>query len=44
MTPDDQDLVRARQRGRATVMAILMGLFVILIFFVSIAKISAGHK
>ena len=42
MTPDD-DLVRARQRGRAIVMALLLGAFVILVFFISIAKIRAGH-
>ena len=42
MTPDD-DLIRARQRGRAIVMALLLGAFVILVFFISIAKIRAGH-
>ena len=42
MTPDD-DLIRSRQRGRAIVMALILGAFVILVFFISIAKIKAGH-
>lgn len=44
MTPDEEQLVRTRQRGRATVMGLLMGAFAILIFFVAIAKIKAGHS
>ncbi len=44
MTHDDEDLVRARQRGRATVMALLLGAFVLLVFLISIAKIRAGHQ
>ena len=44
MTPQDEDLVRARQRGRATVMALLLGAFVLLVFLISIAKIKAGHQ
>lgn len=43
MTPDDEELIRGRQKGRATVMALLLGALVILIFAVSIAKIRAGH-
>lgn len=44
MTPKEpnrelQDLIRKRQRGRALVMALLLGALVILIFAVSIAKI-----
>jgi hypothetical protein len=42
MTPDEQDLVRRRQRGRAIVMALLLGAFVVLVFFISIAKIRQG--
>lgn len=41
--PSDEDLIRSRQRGRAIVMALLLGGFVILVFFISIAKIRAGH-
>ncbi|MFM9829337.1 MAG: hypothetical protein ACKVOB_11435 [Sphingomonas sp.] len=37
---DDQ--IRARQRGRATVMAVALGAFVVLLFAISIAKIKAG--
>jgi hypothetical protein len=43
MIPDDQDLIRRRQHGRAVVMALLLGALVILVFAVSIAKIKAGH-
>ena len=42
--PDAQDAVRKRQRGRAVVMAVLLGALVVLIFFVTIAKIRAGLK
>lgn len=38
-----EELIRRRQRGRAVVMAVLLGLLVALIFFVSIAKIKAGQ-
>lgn len=34
--------IRRRQKARATIMAVLMGALVILIFAVSIAKIRAG--
>jgi hypothetical protein len=43
MTPDDQDMIRRRQKSRAIVMALLLGALVVLIFAVSIAKIKAGH-
>ena len=42
MTPDDQDMIRRRQRSRSLVMAVLLGALVILLFAVSIAKIKAG--
>jgi len=53
MTPDEprvapapavvtEDVIRRRQRGRARVMALLLGAFVILVFAISIAKIQAG--
>ena len=44
-TPDplrEEDLIRSRQRGRARIMAVLLGAFVILVFAISIAKIRAG--
>jgi len=34
----DEEEVRRRQRGRALVMAVLLGLFVILVYAVTIAK------
>ena len=37
MTPEDE-LIRKRQRGRARVMAILLGAFVVLLFFITVAK------
>ena len=46
MNQDDDrirgDLIRARQKSRATVMAVLLGAFVILVFAISIVKIRAG--
>lgn len=42
MRQDDEDLVRARQRSRAIVMAVLLGLFVILVFAISLVKIQQG--
>ena len=41
MNPDD-DLIRKRQKARATVVALLLGAFVVLIFFITIAKIQQG--
>ena len=38
----DDDLIRARQRSRALVLALILGAFVILVFVISIAKIKAG--
>jgi hypothetical protein len=40
MTPRDEDEVRRRQKGRALVMALLLGAFVILIYAISIAKMA----
>jgi hypothetical protein len=42
MTPQEEEKVRARQRSRSLVMALLLGAFVILMFGISIAKIQAG--
>ena len=42
MTPDDQDLIRARQQSRARVMALLLGALVILVFAIAIVKIREG--
>jgi hypothetical protein len=44
MTPDRDDLVRARQLARARVMALLLGAFVLLVFFITIAKLRHGHS
>jgi len=35
---DEDELVRKRQRDRARIMALLLGGFVILMFFITIAK------
>jgi hypothetical protein len=43
MTPDDEDLVRARQRDRARIMAILLALFVVLMFAITIAKMAVNR-
>ena len=42
MTPEEEDLLRARQKSRARVMAVLLLAFVVLVFAISIVKISAG--
>ncbi|MHA6722052.1 hypothetical protein [Sphingomonas sp. RS2018] len=42
MTPKDQNDLRARQRSRARVMALLLGAFCLLMFFITISKIRAG--
>ena len=43
MTPDDQDLVRARQRERARITALLLGAFVVLMFAITIAKMAINQ-
>ena len=34
----DEELIRARQRARARITALLLGAFVVLLFFITIAK------
>jgi hypothetical protein len=43
MNDDSTDLIRARQRGRARLMALLLGGFVVLVFAISIVKMQIGH-
>jgi len=43
MIPQDDDLVRAHQRSRAKVTAVLLGAFVILMFAITIAKMAIGR-
>ena len=38
----EQEIVRARQRERAKIMAWLLGAFVILLFLITLAKIGMG--
>lgn len=40
MTDHELELIRARQRARARIMALLLGAFAILLFFITIAKTS----
>ena len=42
MSPEEQDLIRNRQKSRAQVMAWLLGAFVLLMFAITIVKIRAG--
>lgn len=42
MTKDEQDLIRRRQKARAIVVALLLGAFVVLVFFITIARIKQG--
>ncbi len=43
MMPQDDDLVRARQRSRAKVTAILLLAFVVLMFAITIAKMAIAR-
>lgn len=43
MTPIDPDEANRRRRSRANVMAILLGIFVILMFAITIAKMSIAQ-
>nr|WP_294846672.1 hypothetical protein [uncultured Sphingomonas sp.] len=38
MNPDHEDMIRKRQREGARVLAILLGLFVVLVFAITIGK------
>jgi len=42
MTPEEQDLVRKRQKSRAVVMGLLLIAFVVLIYGITIAKMSGS--
>jgi len=42
MTPQEEKIVRQRQKSRALVVALMLGAFVILIYGISIAKIAGG--
>ena len=41
--PSETDLIRSRQRARARLMGVLLALFVVLVFAISIVKIKLGH-
>ena len=43
MPQHDDELIRKRQRERAKVMAILLGLFVVLMFAITIAKMTINQ-
>jgi hypothetical protein len=47
MNPEDPPVtdaeIRRRQRGRAAVMGVLLGLFVILVFAITIAKMTVNR-
>ena len=40
--PAREEVVRARQKGRAVVMALLLGGFVVLVFAITIVKMKHG--
>jgi len=42
VTPEEQEQVRKRQRGRSVAMALALGAFVILMYFISIAKMAVS--
>ena len=43
MTQPEEEIVRKRQKERARVLAILLGLFVVLMFAITIAKMSINR-
>lgn len=43
MTPDEQELIRKRQRGRALVMALILGGLVVLFYAISIARMATAQ-
>ena len=43
MPTEEEELIRKRQRERAKVMALLLGAFVILMFAITIAKMSINQ-
>ena len=43
MTHDEEEDIRKRQRERSRVMALLLGAFVILMFAITIAKMTINH-
>ena len=40
MSEPEVEVIRARQRARARIMAVLLGAFAVLLFFITIAKTS----
>jgi hypothetical protein len=40
---NDQDEIRRRQRSRALIMALLLGAFVVLVYAISIVRMSMGQ-
>jgi hypothetical protein len=42
-TDPDEEEIRARQKSRATLMALLLGAFVILMFAITIAKMTVNR-
>ncbi len=42
MTPEEQDLIRRRQRSRSIVLGLLLGALVLLVFAITITKIREG--
>ena len=43
MTHDEEEVIRKRQRERSRLLAILLGAFVILMFAITIAKMSINR-
>ena len=43
MTRPEDEVIRKRQRDRARVLAILLGLFVVLMFAITIAKMTVNQ-
>ncbi|MES2156354.1 MAG: hypothetical protein V4512_00985 [Pseudomonadota bacterium] len=44
MTPEDEKIIRARQKSRSLVTGVILGLLVILFFAITLAKIGVSHN
>ena len=42
MTPEEEEIIRARQKSRSLVTGLLLGFFVILFFAITLAKIGTS--
>ncbi|MBH1999945.1 MAG: hypothetical protein I8H96_12510 [Sphingomonadaceae bacterium] len=44
MTPEDEQIIRARQKSRSLITGLILGFLAILFFAITLAKIGASHS